>query len=205
MTKAVKERFLKEKRLFRMHKGILRAADAIKAGISRKALYTMRDLKLIEALSRGVFRLTEAPPLSQPDLVTVNRRVPQGVICLISALAYHKLTTQIPHEVHVAVSRGIKRPPRVDYPPTKTYQFSQEAYNEGVETHDIDGERVRIYSVEKTLADTFKFRNKIGIDVFLESLKIWRGRRNRDLKALLKYSAINRVEKQIRPYLEAHQ
>ncbi len=164
-----------------------------------------RDLKLIEPLSRGVFRLTEAPPLSQPDLVTVNRRIPQGVICLISALAYHKLTTQIPHEVHVAVARGAKRPPRVDYPPIKTYQFSNDAYSEGVESHEIDGELVRIYSVEKTLADTFKFRNKVGMDVFLESLKIWRGRRKRNLKALLKYSAINRVEKQIHPYLEAHQ
>jgi hypothetical protein len=105
----------------------------------------------------------------------------------------------------VAILRGVSRQPRVDYPPIKTYSFSKEAFGEGVESHEVDGERVKIYSAEKTLADIFKFRNKVGMDVFLESLKIWRGRRKRDLRALLKYSAINRIEKQIRPYLEAHQ
>lgn len=101
-------------------------------------------------------------------MVTVATRVPGGVICLISALAFHELTTQIPHEVHVALPRGAEKP-RLDYLPIKTYRFTNEAFTEGVETHELDGVSVRIYSLEKTLADCFKFRNKIGLDTAVEA------------------------------------
>ena len=131
----------------------------------------MRDARALELVSRGVYRLADGSPLGNPDMVTVAMRVPGGVICLISALAFHELTTQIPHEVHLALPRGTEEP-RLDHPPIKTYRFTDEAFTEGVEIHEIDGVKVRIYSPEKTLADCFKFRNKVGLDTALEAIRL---------------------------------
>jgi predicted transcriptional regulator of viral defense system len=104
--------------VFKQHGGILRTAQALQAGIHPNTLYTMRDVGTFEVVSRGVFRLAGSEPLGNPDLVTVATRVPNGVICLISALAFHQITTQIPHEVHVALKRGAELP-RLEYPPIK--------------------------------------------------------------------------------------
>jgi predicted transcriptional regulator of viral defense system len=106
------------------------------------------------------------PPLREPDLATVAKRVPGGVVCLISALAFHELTTQIPHEVHLALRRSA-RTPALAYPPLHVFRFSDAAFAAGIELHLLDGVPVRIYGPEKTLADCFKFRNKIGLDVAL--------------------------------------
>jgi predicted transcriptional regulator of viral defense system len=124
------------------------------------------------------------------------------VICLISALAFHDLTTQIPHEVHVALPRGAEEP-RLDHPPIATYRFSGKAFTEGVETHKLDGVPVRVYSPEKTLADCFKFRNKIGLDTVVEAVRLYHERRNVKVDDLMRYAAICRVSRIIRPYLEA--
>jgi len=153
-------------------------------------------------VSRGIYRLVELPPISNPDLVTVSLRFPNIVICLVSALAYHDITTQIPHHVSVAVPRD-SRMPSLDYPPIHAHRFSKEAYKSGIEKHRIDGVHVKIYGPEKTLADCFKFRNKIGMDVVLEALKLYKTRKKFDLGELLKYARICRVEKVMRPYLEA--
>jgi predicted transcriptional regulator of viral defense system len=165
-------------------------------------LYSLRDKGIIEQVSRGIYRLVELPPISNPDLVTVSLRFPNAVICLISALAYHDITTQIPHAVSVAVRRK-SRIPSLDYPPIQAHRFSNEAYNSGIEEHLIDGVPVRIYSAEKTLADCFKFRNKIGMDVALEALKLYKTRKEFNLGELLKYARICRVAQVMRPYLEA--
>jgi predicted transcriptional regulator of viral defense system len=149
-----------------------------------------------------VYRLADSSPLGNPDLVTVATRVPGGVICLISALAFHELTTQIPHEVHVALQRGAEEP-RLDHPPIKTCRFTGEAFTEGVETHELDGVSVRIYSPEKTLADCFKFRNKVGLDTAVEALRFYRERRSINVDDLMRYAVICRVKKVIRPYIEA--
>jgi len=162
----------------------------------------MRDSGMLEAVSRGVYRLADSEPLGNPDLVTVASRVQGGVICLISALAFHELTTQIPHEVHVALLRGAEMP-RLDYPPIKLYWVSNRAYSAGIETHELDGVSVRIYSPEKTLADCFKFRNKVGLDTALEAVRFYRERRNVKVDALMRYAELCRVEKVMRPYLEA--
>jgi predicted transcriptional regulator of viral defense system len=197
-----KSRFAKAIKIFRNHGGILRTAQAIKAGIHPGTLYEMRDSGALEMISRGVFRLSESPPLASPDLVTVATRVPNGVICLISALSFYELTTQIPHEVHVALSQGAENP-RLDYPPIKIYRFGGEAFTAGVEIHNIDSARVRIYSPEKTLADCFKFRNKVGLDTVIEAVRFYRERRNIKVDDLMNYAAVCRVSKIIRPYLEA--
>ena len=109
-------RFTRAAIIFENNGGILRTAQALRAGIHPKTLYAMRDSGVLEMISRGVFRLSDSPPLSNPDLVTVAARVPSGVICLISALSFHEITTQIPHDVHVALPRGAEEP-RLDYPP----------------------------------------------------------------------------------------
>ena len=182
--------------------GALRASEAISAGIHPRTLYAMRDAEELEVLSRGLYRLAGLPPLREPDLATVAKCVPRGVVCLISALSFHELTTQIPHEVHLAIPRNA-RTPKLKFPPLQIFRFSQDAFEAGIETHTIDGVAVRIYSPEKTLADCFKFRNKIGLDVALEALRAYRRRSRPRLQAVLDYARRCRVEKVIRPYLEA--
>ena len=177
-------------------------SEAIERGITRYMLYSLRDKGIIEQISRGVYRLVEMPPMSNPDLVTVSLRFPKAVICLISALDYHDITTQIPRNITVAVTRD-SRLPSLDYPPVQAYRFSDEAYRAGIDVHSIDGTPVMIYNPEKTLADCFKFRNKIGMDIVLEALKLYRERKRLNVEKLFRYAKICRVEKVIKPYLEA--
>ena len=188
--------------LFRKQGGQLRMSEALRLGINRKTLYAMRDAGVIESVTRGLFRLASLEPLAHPDLVTVAARVPQGVLCLISALSFHELTTQVPHAIDVALERGSTKP-RLDYPPTRFFWFSGPAFHDGIETHKLDGTPVRIYDSEKTLVDCFRYRNQIGMDVVLEALRFWRERRRKKLDALLKYARMRRVERAMRPYLEA--
>ncbi len=188
--------------VFKQHHGILRTTQALRAGIHPATLYGMRDSGLVEAVTRGVYRLVGRSPLSNPDLVTVAIRVPGGVVCLISALAFHGITTQIPHEVHLALPRGAEEP-RIAFPPVKTYRFSGEAFSSGIGNHEIDHVKVRIYCPEKTLADCFKFRNKIGLDIAIEALRLYRQHREVRVNNLMGYAKICRVEKVMRPYLEA--
>jgi predicted transcriptional regulator of viral defense system len=195
-------RFDRAVAVFKKHGGILHTAQALRAGIHPGTLYAMRDSGTLEVVSRGAYRLADSSPLGNPDLVTVATRVSGGVICLISALAFHDLTTQIPHEVHVALPRGAEEP-RLDHPPIKTYRFTGKAYTEGVETHELDGVIVRIFSPEKTLADCFKFRTKVGLDTVVEAVRFYRERKRVKVDDLMHYAAICRVNKIIRPYLEA--
>lgn len=187
---------------FKKQGGMLRMADAVRLGIHRNTLYRMVDEKLIERISRGLYRLTDAEPLGNPDLVAVTAKVPDGVICLISALAFHNLTTQIPHEVYVAISRN-SEPPRIDYPPVRSFRFSGKAFSEGIERPLVDGIRIPIYNREKTIADCFKFRNQIGLDTAMEAIKFYKDQPKRNVGSLIKYATVCRVSKIIRPYLEA--
>jgi hypothetical protein len=140
--------FPREVELFRQHGGGLRMSEALRLGINRKALYAMRDAGVIELVSRGLYRLASLNPLAHPDRVTVATRVPQGVLCLISALSFHDLTTQVPHTIDVALERGTRKP-RLDYPPTRFYWFSGPAFSDGHGTHEVDGAFVRIYGPGK--------------------------------------------------------
>ncbi len=190
------------KTIIREHGGTIRTRDALKAGIHCRTLYAMRDRGELEQLARGLYRLAEEEPPENPDLITVAHKLPDAVICLISALSFHDLTTQIPHDVHLAIPRQ-SRPPRLDHPPIKVYRFSGDAYSEGIELHDMDGATVKIYNPEKTLADCFKYRNRIGKDIVLEAIRLYRKRNTQNVDALLRYARICRVENVMRPYLEA--
>lgn len=202
MGRTANEPFAREVRMFRKHGGALRMSTAVALGISRKTLYAMRDAEVVEPLTRGLFRLASLAPLGAPDLVTVAARIPHGVLCLISALAFHELTTQVPHAIDVALERGTRKP-SLDYPPTRFFWFSGPAFHQGIETHRVDGVPVRIYDPEKTIADCFRYRNQLGMDVVLEALALWRKRRRRKLDALLRYATLRHVERNLRPYVEA--
>ena len=194
--------FEKETKAFNRGGGVLRTSAALRAGIHPRRLYEMRDSGVVERLGRGLYRLADLPPLSNPDLVTVAAKVPAGVVCLISALAYHEITTQIPHEVQLALPRGAE-PPRLGHPPLRVFWFSGRAFTEGIERHKVDGIALRVYSPEKTLADCFKYRNKLGLDTVLEALRLYRTRKRTKVDELMRFARVCRVEKVMRPYLEA--
>ena len=188
--------------LFRTHGGQLRLSEALALGLNRYQFYKLRDQGLIEPVSRGLYRLAELPAVSDPDLVAVATRFPKAVLCLVSALAWHELTTQIPRRIDLAVERNGRLPVQ-DYPPVQGYRFSGERFSSGIEQHDLGGMELRVYSPEKTLADCFAFRNSLGMDVVLEALDLYRKRQRPDYTQILKYARICRVEKLMRLYLEA--
>ncbi len=189
--------------IFHQYGGVLRTGQALDHGIHPRDLYAMVDSGQIERLSRGVYRLANMPPLGNPDLITVSKRIPDGVICMVSALAFHKVTTQIPHEVHVAVDRTAWWSPKIESPPIRVYRYSGPAFTDGIEKHSIDKFTVRIYGLEKSIADAFKFRNKIGLDVALEALRLAKEAKKIKVSKLLDFARVCRVERVMRPYLEA--
>lgn len=197
-----KNKYSKELEVIRSSGGTIKTTLAIKQGIHPRDLYAMRDNGILEQINRGIFRIAKLPPLSYPDIETVALKVPKGVICLISALAFHNITTQVPHEVHIAVKRNSYKP-HIVYPPCNYYEFSESVFNSGIEEHILDGIHVKVYSPEKSVTDCFVFRNKIGIDVAIEALKLCRARKRSTATLIMKYAKICRVETVIRPYLEA--
>ncbi len=187
--------------LFREHTGILRTSDALRLGIHPRTLYALRDAGLVEPLSRGLYRLAELQPLAYPDLVTVAHKIPQVVVCLVSALAFHGLTTQIPHAVDIALPPQVAHP-TLAYPPLRVFRFSGLALSEGVELHTLDAIPVRIYAPAKCVADSFKYRRKLGLDIALEALRTYRVHPAFQVDMLLRYAQICRVDNVMRPYLE---
>ena len=188
--------------LFRQHGCQLRLSEALARGYSRYQFYQLRDEGLIEPFSRGLYRLADLPQVENPDLMAAATRFPHSVLCLISALDWHGITTQIPHQVHLAVERDA-RLPVLDYPPVAGYRFSGRAFSAGIDRVDVDGIVLNVYNPEKTLADCFKFRNRIGIDVVLEALELYRTRKTFLPGRLMEYARICRVANVMAPYLEA--
>ncbi len=188
--------------IFRQNNGQLRTSEAQRLGIHPQTLYALRDAGAIEPIERGLYRLADLPPLSNPDLVAVASKIPQAVICLISALSFHNLTDQVPHVVDIAIAGHAERP-RLKQPPIRVFWYSGQTLTAGVEVHEIDGVAVKIFCPEKSIADAFKRRNKIGFDVALEALKAYRQQHKRiEVNKLLHYARICRVEGVMRPYLE---
>ncbi len=189
---------------FRRAGGILRTAQALRAGVHPRDLYALRDTGVLQQISRGVYRLGDLPPLADPDLVTVALRVPKGVIALVSALHFHGLTTEIPHEVSIALPSGKSRP-KLDWPPVRVYWLSGTMYTSGIEVHERDGVRLRVYGAAKSVADCFKFRNRLGIEVALDALRTGIEERKFTPAELLRSARTCRVGEVVRPYLEALQ
>jgi predicted transcriptional regulator of viral defense system len=188
--------------VFRAHGGQLRLSEALALGLNRYQFYKLRDEGLIVPVSRGVYRLADLPPLRDPDLAAVAARFPKAVVCLVSALAWHEMTTQVPRWIDLAVERNA-RLPRLDYPPVRGYRFAGKRFGSGIQQCDIDGLSLRVYCPEKTLADCFAYRNRLGMDVVLEAMKRYTEREAVHWPWVLDFAKYCRVERQIRPYLQA--
>ncbi len=188
--------------LFEANGGVLNTERALRLGIHPRTLYALRDEARLERMERGLYRLADSKPLGNPDFVTVALKVPRGVICLISALAFHQMTTQVPHAVYLAI--GAKdQAPVMRHPPLRLFWYSKPVFESGITETKMDGVNIRIYSAEKTLVDCFKFRNKIGIDACVEALNMYRQRGRMRLDQIEHFAQIDRVQRVMRPYLEA--
>lgn len=192
----------KAERIFHHHGGMLRTKDALARGIHPSVLYQLRDQGKILQVSRGVYRLASLTPLQHPDFIPIAIKAQKAVICLISALAFHELTLEIPHQVWIALTKG-DWSPRIEYPPIRIFWFSPKTHSAGIEIHHTDGISIQIYSPEKTIVDCFKFRNKIGTNVAVEALKIYMQNGKWKIPQLMHFAHLARVQKVMKPYLEA--
>jgi len=171
-------------------------------GLARTQIRRLSARGEIVRVARGLYRLPGAPRSERQDLAEAARRVPGGVVCLLSALRFHGLTTQNPFEIWLAIDRKAWRP-RVEHPPLRLVYLTEPALQAGVEEHDIDGVIVQVFSAAKTVADCFKFRNKIGTDVAVEALRDFRRKYSREFEALWRFAEVNRVTRVMHPYLES--
>jgi predicted transcriptional regulator of viral defense system len=189
-------------KVFHDRGGTLRTRDLMALGVHTDVLYALRQEGRIIELGRGLYRLTDAGEAEHPDLALIAARAPTAAVCLISALSYHGITTQIPSAVSLAVPRGSYHRIKMSIPVT-VYRFDPKTFLEGLETHRIGGMPLKIYSVARTVVDCFKFRNKVGLDIALEALRLARQRTKLQNRELLHYARLLRVEKPMTPYLQA--
>jgi predicted transcriptional regulator of viral defense system len=181
---------------------MLRASHLQELGIARVVLSRLTASGQLERVGRGVYRLPATQGSEHESLATIAVKVPQAVFCLLTALQLHELTTQLPRQVWIAMPQG-SHAPKMDYPPVKMVQFSGEAYAAGVEVVQVDQVALRVYGAAKTVADCFKHRNKIGLDVAIEALKDALTQRKATADDLWRFAKICRVANVMRPYLEA--
>jgi predicted transcriptional regulator of viral defense system len=188
--------------LGRARGGVLRPRDLAEAFLGREYLRRLEEAGAVERVDRGLYVLTDAPLTEYHQLVEAARRVPHGVICLRSALAFHQLTTQRADKVAVAID-GDLHPPRASIPPMEFFRFGRQSRTFGVEWQEIEGVRVPIYSVAKTIADCFKYRNKLGLEVALEALREAIREHRCTLAELDEAASVCRVQHVMQPYVEA--
>ena len=182
--------------------GLVRPVDLEPHGVSRAQLHRLVERGLVERQARGVYTATRHAPTAQHTLAQVGKRVPAGVFCLLTALRFHGLTTQSPAEVWIALPEKARKP-RLDYPRLRVARFSGSALTEGIERHRVEGVAIQVYSAAKTVADCFKYRNKVGIDVAVEALRDFTGRHRGGATELARFARICRVTRVMQPYLDA--
>ena len=182
--------------------GVLRGRDLTKQGVSRQRVQRLIAQGELIRIGRGLYARPDATMTENHTLAQVGARVPQGVICLASALQFHQLTTQNPWQVWLLIERHA-RAPHLDYPPLRVLRAGGEAFTEGVEEHILEGVVVRVTSAAKTVADCFKYRSKIGLDVALEALRDCLSHRCADRATLHHFARVCRVERVMQPYMEA--
>jgi len=197
MTQAAK----KTMQYVRQH-GIVRPRDIEAIGIPREYLLRLHRQGKLDRAGRGMYTLPDAAITERHSYAEVAKRVPEAVLCLLSALAFHEITTQNPASVWIALRQGA-RTPALNSPSLRVVRLSGPSLTEGVEDHRIEGVPIRVYSVAKTVADCFKFRNKIGLDVAIEALKDSLRQKKANINEIHRYAKICRVSNVIRPYLEA--
>ncbi len=183
-------------------RGLLRSRDLVALGIPTVVLTRLARAGKIERTGRGIYALAGRPSSANRSLAEVSLRAPRGVICLLSALRVHEIGTQAPFEVWLALPAGVL-PPRLATPEIRVVRMSPTSLTAGVDTIEVDGVSVPVFNAAKTIADCFKFRNKIGLDVALEALREARRERKVAIDDLWEYARLNRVAKVMRPYLES--
>ncbi len=187
---------------FIKQKGLTRPRDLEAQGFSRAHLARLVEDGLVIREARGIYVAARHAPTAEHTLAQVAKRVPEGVFCLLTALRLHGLTTQSPAEVWVALPEKARRP-RLDYPRLRIARFSGEALTEGIATLRVEGVTLRVYSAAKTVADCFKYRNKIGIDVAVEALRDFSRKHRGGATDLARFARICRVSRVMQPYLDA--
>ena len=194
----------KKQKLYEFAKtaGILRVRDVTAAGFHSEDLRRLVAEGVLSRGPRGVYYAEESDITEYHTLAEVCKRVPAGVICLLTALRFHELTTQNPWNVWLAIDPKARKP-RLDYPELRIARFSGSALTEGVEVHQIEGVMVKVFSPAKTVVDCFKYRNKVGLDVALEAIKDYARRYRGGMDDLWRFAKICRVANVMRPYLEA--
>ena len=183
-------------------KGMVRPRDLNETGVARMILARLTARGQLEKVGRGLYQLPQRQTSEFESLITIALKVPQAVFCLLTALQFHGLTTQLPRQVWIAMPRG-SHTPKIDYPPVKLVQLTNAAYAEGVEVFERDQVKLKVYGVAKTIADCFKHRNKIGIDVALEALKDALAQNKVSANEMWHFAKVCRVTNVMRPYLEA--
>jgi predicted transcriptional regulator of viral defense system len=184
------------------NRGIIRVQDLKDEGIHPEHLRRMVSKGLIIQTGRGLYNAVDADISAHHSLAQVSKWVPSGVVCLLSALQFYNIGTQNPFEVWLALERKIARP-RIQYPPLRIVHFSGESFSKGIEEHCIENITIKVYSPAKTLADCFKFRNKVGLDVAIEALRDCIKQRLCTNDELWNYSRICRVSNVMKPYIES--
>ena len=195
----------KEKRFIEFLKkkgGMVIYKEIIKAGFNKAFLKDSLDSGRIQKVDRALYRLSDGFTLSNPDLVAVSIKVSKGVVCLLSALSFHEATNEIPRYINIAIPRGAYAN-KINYPPVKFYRFASKTWKAGIEKYEIEEYEIKVYSLAKTIADCFKFRNKIGMNVAREALKIAITEKGIKPKEIMQYAEICRVDSIIKPILEA--
>ena len=186
----------------RQNNSLLTRSQLTDAGVQSREIINWIDEGKLERLQRGVYRVANCLPMEHESLLEVSLRIPKAVVCLVSALEFHQLTTAVANEVQIALPQGW-RTPKLDYPPLQVVHFSKHLYKLGIETHEVEKHEIKVYSPEKTLVDIFYYRNKVGKDIILESLKNYLENTSRDIPKLVDMARARRVEKSMQPYLES--
>lgn len=182
--------------------GVVRAREVREAGLHPEYLRKLCKSGQLIRTGRGLYVLAGGDFTEHHSLAEACKRVPHGIICLLSALSFYEIGAQNPHLIWMAIDRAMRKP-KVDYPPIRIFRFSGPSLKEGIEEKKIEGVSVRVYNPAKTVADCFKYRNKVGIDVAIEALKeCWRSRRC-EIDELVHYAKICRVQNIMQPYMEA--
>ncbi|MBX9922489.1 MAG: type IV toxin-antitoxin system AbiEi family antitoxin domain-containing protein [Rhabdochlamydiaceae bacterium] len=189
-------------KIFEKRGGMLKTSEAISEGIHPRILYELLEAGHIMQIQRGLYALINLPDMNDPDFVIVAKKVPVGVICLVSALYYHHLTVQIPKWIDIAVPQKY-RVPVLDNPPVRFHWLSDSVFYSGIEMHDFNGIEVRIFSPEKTIVDCFRLRKKIGMDIAIEGLKMYLQQKKINLPLIRKLAQESRIIQVIEPYIAA--
>jgi len=186
---------------FQSHGGVARFSAILKEGFHPDSLSTLEKEGKVEKIARGLYRITNYTLGSHPDLVTASLQAPKGVICLLSALSFYEATNEIPKYVDIAIPQGTHAN-RIKYPPVKFYRFASKAWKTGIEKHEVESHQIKVYSLAKTIADCFKFRNRIGVDIARDALRVAITEKGIKPKEIMEYAKICRVDNVIKPILE---